>query len=70
MQFKNRDPEKYQEYKSRIRSMMGTAGICGLLEVLADVAQDFGDGKAFDTPDPFWLSAAAQIEQCKERVEP
>lgn len=69
MRFRDRDPEKYQEYKSRLRTMLGIAGIYGILEVLADISQEFGDGKQFEISDPFWLNAAAQIEQCKETIE-
>lgn len=48
--------------------MMGSAGVDGLLEVLADIAQDFGDGAIFPSADPFWLNAAAQIDNCKEAI--
>ena len=69
MKFSDRDPTKYQEYKQKIRSMLGVVGISGLLEVIADIAQEFGDGATFETPDPFWLNAAAQVEQCKDGIE-
>ena len=48
--------------------MMGSAGVTGLLEVIADIAQDFGDGAIFSSADPFWLNAAAQIDNCKEAI--
>ena len=34
MTFKDRDPAFYQKYRSTLRSMMGMAGINGLLELL------------------------------------
>lgn len=40
----------------------------GVLEVLADIAQDFGDGAIFPSADSFWLNAAAQIDNCKEAI--
>lgn len=69
MKFKDRDPATFEVYRSRLRSMMGVAGINGLLEVLVDITQDFGDGSMFANPDAFWLNAAAQIDDCKEKIE-
>jgi hypothetical protein len=69
MTFKDRDPALYQKYRSALRSMMAMAGINGLLEVLTDITQEFGDGAIFSSVDPFWLNAAAQIDDCKEKIE-
>ena len=69
MRFKDRDPALYQKYRSALRSMMGIAGINGLLEILTDITQEFGDGAAFPSVDSFWLNAAAQIDDCKEKIE-
>ena len=69
MTFKDRDPVLYQKYRSQLRSMMAMAGMSGVLEVLTDIAQDFGDGATFLTIDPFWLNAAAQIDDCREKIE-
>ena len=68
MMLKERNPALYQKYRSTLRSMMGSAGVDGLLEVLADIAQDFGDGAIFPSADSFWLNAAAQIDNCKEAI--
>jgi len=69
MTFKERDLIKFKKYRSQMRSMMGNAGIGGLLEVLADITQELGDGAIFAKPDPFWLNAAAQLDECKEKIE-
>lgn len=69
MTFKDRDPAFYQKYRSTLRSMMGMAGINGLLELLTDITQEFGDGAIFSSVDPFWLNAAAQIDDCKGKIE-
>jgi hypothetical protein len=66
--FKDRDPALYQKYRSQLRSMMAMAGMGGVLEVLTDIALEFGDGATFPTVDPFWLNAA-QIDDCKEKIE-
>ena len=67
--FKERDLATFKEYRSQMRSMMGMVGIGGLLEVLADITQEYGDGSAFASPDAFWLNAAAQIDDCKEKIQ-
>lgn len=69
MKFKDTNLQTYQKYRTQLRSMMGCAGISGLLEILADLSQDFGDSHAFLSSDPFWLNAAAQIDECREKVE-
>lgn len=69
MKFRDCDPVRYQECRQKIRSILGVAGISGLLEVIADIAQEFGDGATFESPDPFWINAVAQVEQCKDVIE-
>lgn len=68
MKFKDRDLAKFQEYRSELRVMMAVVGIGGVMEILADITQEYGDGK-IAPPDPFWLNAAAQIDDCKEKIE-
>jgi len=66
---KTNNPELYDKYYRQLRSMMGTAGIGGLLEILADLSQEFGDAPYMPSADSFWLNAAAQIDDCREKVE-
>ena len=68
MTFKDRDPATFEKYRLDIRCMMAVAGIGGVLEILADISQDYGDG-AIAPPDAFWLNAAAQIDDCKGKIE-
>lgn len=63
-----RDPVRYKESKVATRRLMATVGILGLLEILADIAQEFGDGVGF-SPDSFWLNTAAQIDSVRERLQ-
>jgi len=66
---KTNNPELYDKYYRQLRSMMATAGIGGLLEILADLSQEFGDAPHMPSADSFWLNAAAQIDDCREKVE-
>ena len=66
--FKERDLAAFEKYRLDIRMMMATAGIGGVLEILADITQEYGDG-AIVSPDAFWLNAAAQIDDCKEKIQ-
>ncbi len=68
MTFKERDLATFEKYRSDLRIMMAVAGIGGVLEILADITQDYGDG-GVSTTDAFWLNAAAQIDDCKEKIE-
>lgn len=68
MTFKDRDPVTFEKYRSEMRIMMAVAGIGGVLEILADISQDYGDGQ-IAPPDAFWLNAAAQIDDCKNKIE-
>jgi len=66
MDLKTRDKELYDASRQRIATMMGVVGICGVLETIADLAQDYGDK---DTIDPFWLAIAAQVQTCKDSID-
>ena len=57
----NIEEERKLNAKSELRRLLGNYGIAGVLELLAEVCQDFGEGSvggqnSIDT-DAFWLEA-------------
>jgi hypothetical protein len=68
MTLKERDLATFNECRSELRSMLALIGIGGVMEILADITQEYGDGKILP-PDAFWLNAAAQIEIARERLK-
>lgn len=65
--------ERQSELKGDIVSRLGEVSIDGLLDLIAQVASDLGEG-TFGYSDPLspcpcWLSIAATIEKCRADVE-
>ena len=72
MRFKDRDPEKYEECVIQVKLILAVAGLDGLMEILADIAQRNGDEQdVFSDPAwrAYWLNAAAQIDSARTKIK-
>ena len=77
MRYRDRSPENYDRFHSELQIMLATAGFPGVLEILADIAQEYGDGEVSSNAvksgiainHSFFLSAAAQVDQVRENLE-
>jgi hypothetical protein len=65
----NVDEERKLNAKSELRQMLGVYGIAGVLELLADVCQDFGEGSSVINPDAFWLEASAYVDKAADELK-
>ena len=67
------EDEKLKLKRDLLRLMASTTGLDGLLELIAELCSDNGDGGRLCgrqlQPDPFWLAASAQVSECKEQVD-
>jgi hypothetical protein len=67
------DEERKLNAKSELRQMLGVYGIAGVLELLAEVCQDFGEGSVGGRnsidPDAFWLEASAYVDRAKDELK-
>jgi hypothetical protein len=66
MNLKTRDRELYEASRRRLATIMGVVGVGGILEIVADLAQDYGDKDAID---PLWLAIAAQVQLCNDSID-
>lgn len=68
----NIDEERKLNAKSELRRLLGNYGIAGVLELLADVCQDFGEGNTGSSvinPDAFWLEASAYADRAADELK-
>ena len=67
------DDEKLKLKRELLQLMASKTGLDGLLELIAELCSDNGDGGGLWggqlQPDPFWLAASAQVSECKEQID-
>lgn len=67
------EPDKLKLKRDLLRIMASQTGLDGLLELIAELCSDNGDGGGVWggqlQPDPFWLAASAQVSECKEEID-
>ena len=76
MHYKDRNPESYKRFRSQMEAMLAIAGVSGVLEILADITQEYGDGTLIEKSQQsripidhaFFLTASAQIDQVRENL--
>lgn len=69
----NIEEERKLNAKSELRHLLGNYGIAGVLELLSEVCQDFGEGSvggrnSIDT-DAFWLEASAYVDKAADELK-
>lgn len=77
MRYQDRSLENYDCFRSEPQMILAAAGFPGVLEILADIAQEYGDGEiarrsekaGIPVDHPFFLNASAQIDQVREQPE-
>ena len=68
----NIEEERKLNAKSELRRLLGNYGITGVLELLAEVCQDCGEGNTGSSvinPDAFWLEASAYVDRAKDELK-
>lgn len=67
----NYDANQREQLKRDLRVQCGQHGLTGVLQALAEMAQELGEGTVEDSPtepDSWWLEASGHLSRCSVEI--